>query len=203
MDLELPVVPIKLPYRQEQFCQHIHSGKSQTEAYKLAYGVSGLVAAANSSRMIKGAKVSARLAQIRADSAAASQIDLPFLTKGLLVAYRLGLRTNQSSAASQAMLGIAKLHGFLIEKHQIDAVVRRPAASPDSPDEMSESKWLQDYGPVLDLTLGSTAEPSTEGSASIAEGSDSIDQSPDSITQVQPEVETPEGRPRKPPILGG
>jgi len=37
--------------------------------------------------------------------------------------------------------------------------VRRPASSPESPDEMTESKWLEDYGPILDLTLNSTSEP--------------------------------------------
>ncbi len=64
----------------------------------------------------------------------------------LLKAYDLGMAEKQASAASQAAMGIAKLHGYLIEKHQVDAIVRRPSALPDGPDEMSEADWLEQFG---------------------------------------------------------
>jgi hypothetical protein len=160
MTAHIPIAPVILSDKRERFIRGIIQGLSQRAAYQAVYpNASPAAADAAASRLLRMNKVQARLEQIRQAEAAAAKIDLPYLTGLLTASYRLGLQTNQSSAATQAAMGLAKLHGFLIERHQIDAVVRRPASSPESPDEMSESKWLEDYGPILDLTLNDTASP--------------------------------------------
>jgi hypothetical protein len=39
----------------------------------------------------------------------------------------------------------------MVDKLQLDAIVRKPSESPESPDEMSEEDWLTKYG-VINLT---------------------------------------------------
>ncbi len=158
--------PIKLGDRQEQFCLLIVEGKSANQAYLAAYdGVKKTSAEACASRLLANAKVKARIEQIRADNAANSRVSVPFLTGLLMDAYRLGMSTKQSSAASQAVLGIAKLHGLLIDKQQVDMVIRKPSASPESPDDMSEAQWLGEF----------VQTPMIEHEASPSEASPTID----------------------------
>jgi hypothetical protein len=42
-------------------------------------------------------------------------------------------------------MGIAKLHGLLVDKVQADVLVRKPSASPESPDDMAPDEWLNQY----------------------------------------------------------
>ena len=52
--------------------------------------------------------------------------------------YNMAQQEKQASAAAQAAMGIAKLHGMIIDRAQIDAIIRKPAATTDASDEMSE-----------------------------------------------------------------
>jgi hypothetical protein len=179
--------PIVLPDRQEQFCLAILGGDGPTEAYRKAYGRAPSVCSANGSRLLANARVKARIAQLRAFEAAARKIDLPFLTAGLLKAYDLGLATRQASAAAQAMMGVAKLHGFVIDRAQVDAVIRKPSLDPLSPDEMDESKWLSANAPILELTAGAPSLQSPQSPEGL-EPRDSTDQATPSTDQVHPKV---------------
>jgi len=58
---------VKLPIRQELFCQHVVSGLSATDAYiKAGYKTSKKAASANSIRLIGNDKIEERIAQLRA-----------------------------------------------------------------------------------------------------------------------------------------
>ena len=88
-----------------------------------------------------------RIAQLKAYEAAAQRVSLQSLTEMLAATYRSATADKQqSAAASQAAMGIAKLHGYLVDKHQVDAIVRRPSINPDSPDAMTEDAWLAEFG---------------------------------------------------------
>jgi len=166
-----PTLPIRLTDRQEQFCQQILSGKSQAEAYRIAYGAGQKASEANGSRLIASDRVKARIEQLRQFEAAAQRVSLPFLTAGLYRIAGKAEEAGQHSAAVQAMLGVAKLHGFLIDRTQSELIVRAPSASPTSPDEMTEAQWLAAH--------------------SIAQATHSIEGelSPDSIVEVTPSIE--------------
>lgn len=146
----LPSMPIRLTDRQEQFCQYILGGKAYSEAYRLAYGAGQRASESNGSRMMRNDRVTARIAQLRADADAAGRVSLPFLTGLLRRAYDVGERTNQSSAMAQAAMGMAKLHGFLIDKTQSELIIRRPSMEPSSPDEMTEEQWINQHALTLD-----------------------------------------------------
>lgn len=145
--------PIILGERQEQFCQQVIAGKPFYEAYRIAYGGSTKAAEANSSRLIRSDRVKARIEQIRAHNAAAERVSVPFLTRELYAIAAEARAAGQLSAAQACMMGVAKLHGLLIERHMIDAVVRKPSATTAGPDEMNEASWLQEFGAVIEHSI--------------------------------------------------
>lgn len=149
--------PIVLTDRQEQFCQQILIGKPATIAAQIAYGHSYGVAAVTGSRLLKSVKVTARIEQLRAHEAAAAKISVPFLTRELIATAQEARALAQQSAATAAYGLIAKLHGLIVDKVAIDAVVRKPSSEPASPDEMTESDWLRKHG----LTIEGEVSPAT------------------------------------------
>ena len=68
------------------------------------------------------------------------------LTKMLLKTYDLAVSTKQASAAAQAVMGMGELHGLIVDRAQLEAVIRKPSESPDAPDTMSEDEWAETYG---------------------------------------------------------
>jgi hypothetical protein len=103
-------------------------------------------------RLLSKAVIQTRKSELETQKAlearAASRITVEFLTRELLEVARLAKQDKQLSAASAAMMGIAKIHGMLVEKHIVDAVVRRPSLQPIGPDEMTELEWLKEYSPT-------------------------------------------------------
>ena len=154
----------KLKHAQELFLLLIvEQDLSATEAYAKAYPRCKASAVPScTTRLLKNAKVIARKGELEAEKAlvvrAASRITTEFLTKELLSIARQASLDKQHSAASAAMMGIAKIHGMLVEKHVIDAVVRKPSSQPQGPDEMSELEWLQEYGPTITLEATDSIE---------------------------------------------
>ena len=146
MDISQSAAPIRLTNRQELFAQGVAAGKPASVAYKDAYGGSVRTCEANGSRMMRYAKVAARIGQIQADMAAAARVSVESLTKMLITTYDLAITTKQASAAAQAVMGIGKLHGLLIDKTHLETTLRKPAATPDAADEMTEAEWMSQYG---------------------------------------------------------
>jgi len=169
MNMHSPTIPIKLTDRQEQFCQQILGAKSAAEAYRIAYGVGQKVSEAAGPRLLGSVRVKARIAQLREFESASQRVTLPFLTAGLYRAARLAEATSQPSAMAQALLGVAKLHGFLVDRQQLDVLVRRPSPSPESPDEMSEEQWLAAHSiPQVTTTIDLEPEGSEPSEYSIS-----------------------------------
>jgi len=105
--------------------------------------------------LLKNAKVLARKAELEAQKAvvsrAATRVTAELITRELLEVARLAKQDKQLGAASAALMGVAKIHGMLVEKHQVDALIRRPTTAISGPDQMTELQWLQDFGTVIDV----------------------------------------------------
>jgi hypothetical protein len=153
---ELPFAT-KLKHAQEIFVLLIvEQDHTAVDAYRKAYPLAKETSLAQSaSRLLKNAKVQTRIKEIEQRKAlearAASRITVDFITRELAAVARQATVDKQHSAASQALMGIAKIHGMLVDKHVVDAVVRKPSAQPNGPDEMSELEWLKEYGPTITL----------------------------------------------------
>ena len=81
------------------------------------------------------------------------------LTKMLVDTYNLAILTKQASAAAQSVMGLAKLHGMIIDKTQVDALVRKPSPDPSAESEMSEDDWLAQYGAASAQSPSSEPKP--------------------------------------------
>jgi len=140
----------KVNARQEQFLWLIVDGMSQERAYASIYGEakSREVCSTNASRMLAKANVKARRQEIVAARMATQPITVKFLTTELLAISLEARALGQQSAAVAGLQTVAKLHGLMIDKMQVDALVRKPTESPDAPSEMSEEDWLTKYGVV-------------------------------------------------------
>lgn len=176
--------PIILGNRQEQFCQQILSGKSVTEAYRIAYGAKDKTASEAGSRLSRNIKVVARLEQLKAHEAAARRITLPFLTRELLDTAWEARAIGQHGAASSCYTTIGKMHGLLTDKLQVDVAIRKPSASPDSPDDMTESAWLESAGLVIEHLAQSVDQPIDHLNRSVDSIDDLTDQSIEDISPI-------------------
>jgi hypothetical protein len=104
------------------------------------------------SRLLANAKVKARKAELETARAlavrATTRVTAENLTAELQAIATEARIAKQYAAASAAIMGIAKIHGMLVEKHIVDAVVRRPSLQPIGPDEMTELEWIKEYSPT-------------------------------------------------------
>jgi phage terminase small subunit len=138
----------RLTPQQERFAQLFAAGKSATKAYMEAYGCTQRQADATANRLLKKPHVMKRIGELQAQYAKDSGITIASISVMLKDAYNLGMETKQASAASQAAMGLAKLHGLITDKSEINAVVRHPSMTPDGPDVMTEDEWLAQFGQV-------------------------------------------------------
>ena len=156
----------KVRPKQEQFLWFVVEGMPATRAYAEAYGqhLSEATCAVNASKLLKQTKVVARRNELIAARHARTPVSVEFLSRELLAISGEARALGQGSAAVAAMMGVAKLHGLLVDKVQMDALVRKPTESPEAPAEMSEEDWLTKYGvvnlqPIDAQPMISTAEP--------------------------------------------
>ncbi len=148
----------RLTPRQERFAQDVAAGKIAASAYAEIYGVTKRQASANSARLIIKSHIKKRIAEIQATHAVANAVTVNTITEMLRTAYAIAIETKQASAASAAAYNLAKVHGLVIEKSQVDATMRRPASTPDAPEYMTEEEWVAQFGqgsanPEFDMTV--------------------------------------------------
>jgi hypothetical protein len=61
-------------------------------------------------------------------------------------------------------MGVAKLHGLLVDKVQSDVLIRKPSSSPESPDDLSAEAWLTEYASTKLIENNTKeVEPSSDG----------------------------------------
>ena len=124
-----------------------------SHAYAKVYGEdkSKAVCEVSGSRLLSRAKVKQRRQEMVVAKMAEQPITTTYLTRELLAVGLEARKIGQGSAAVAAYQTVAKLHGLLIDKVQVDALVRKPTESPEAPVEMTEEDWLTKYG-VVNLT---------------------------------------------------
>jgi hypothetical protein len=151
-----------IPAKHEMVLMHVLNGLPGSHAYAMVYGQDRGKATCevNASRILSSAKVKARRAELLAARAAATPISVEYLTREALATVGEARALGQGSAALQGYQFVAKLHGLLIDRQQTDVLIRKPSASPASPDELSAEQWLSEYA----VTNQITKEPEPEGS---------------------------------------
>lgn len=134
----------QIPAKHEMVLLHVLDGMPGSHAYALVYGQDRgkKTCEANASRLLASARVQARKQELLAARAARQPMSAQFLAAEALATASESRALGQGSAAIAAYQLIAKLHGLLIDRQQTEVLVRKPSASPESPDEMSAEQWL-------------------------------------------------------------
>ena len=113
----------KLTSKQEIFAQEIASGKSQSEAYRIAYNAKNMkeetVWKRASELMFNGA-VMGRVNDIRKPAVEAAQLTLETHLQDLLELRELAKKDSKWNAAIQAEIGRGKVAGLYTNKTQVD-----------------------------------------------------------------------------------
>lgn len=136
--------------QHERFCQSVASGKSHKDAYiragyKLPKDDRG---AGNATRMAKRPHIAARIKEIQAHQAARIGVTVDKLVAQLDRMYNLAAKVKHPAAGVGAVMGKAKLLGLIIEKAEVETVVRKPMREPTDKKSMSVEEWQKKFAPA-------------------------------------------------------
>ena len=144
-----PMAKDTLNPKQEAFAFHLARGLPMGEAYRLAgFRATGNHVFENASKLAKSTKVSTKVDQERAKLAEARMIALQ---SGMIVTaqsvgamlaevFRNATADKQHGAAATAAMGLAKLHGLLVER--TEDVTRRATRDPAALREITVDDWM-------------------------------------------------------------
>ena len=115
----------KLTAKQEKFCQEYIKCGNQSEAYRQAYDVSKNTKDesvwVNACKLMADAKVSQRVYELQEKALERTLVTVESLTIELEEARAMAQDTGQPAAMTSASMGKAKIHGFDVQKHQVEA----------------------------------------------------------------------------------
>jgi hypothetical protein len=134
----------KLNARQEAFARGLAEGKSQRQAYIAAgYDSKDKVADECASQVLANPKVRERVAELQAKVAERTVKTVESLVANLDEAIAMARELKQPRAMIDGIMGQGKLLGLVIDRAQVEAIVRRPAPDPDARPGviLSEADW--------------------------------------------------------------
>lgn len=112
----------KLTLKQDAFClAYIETGNA-SEAYRRAYNAENMkpeTINVKASELLSSGKISVRVAELQAAHQRRHNVTVDTLTAQLIEDRALARKNDQASAAIQATMGMAKLHGFLIDRSEV------------------------------------------------------------------------------------
>jgi phage terminase small subunit len=113
-----------LTIKQDKFCRAFvgPAEGNASEAYRTAYNTQNCSMATinrSAKELLDNPKIAARVEQLKAEYAAQNAVTIEEITAGLRRAAESAAAAGQHSAATQALLGLAKLSGLLVEKRQV------------------------------------------------------------------------------------
>jgi phage terminase small subunit len=134
--------------RQERFAQNlVANGMNATAAYRAAgyAGKTEATARAGASELLTNPNVAARISELQQLAAKRHAKTVDTIMADLDQLRDLAIENGQTAAGVAAVMGAAKILGFITDRQQIEAVVHRPAPGPGTEKGMilSEAEWEQ------------------------------------------------------------
>jgi len=113
-----------LTIKQDKFCRAFvgPAEGNASEAYRTAYNAKNMLPSTinrKAKELMDNGKIAARIDELKAEHAHQNAITIEEITAGLRRAAEAAAAAGQQSAATQALLGLAKLGGLLVEKRQV------------------------------------------------------------------------------------
>lgn len=160
----------------------VADGMAPFEAYRRAGGApNGLGAAKGAVAWLEAPQVRARIDAILEARRAAGAVSLEEITDMLRQVYAGARQDAEYGAAHNAAFSLARLHGLVVDRTQID-VIRRPTREPDAPAETSLEGWMKTLPGPKPLELQANP-PEPQGSGLEPQGSEP--QSPNDIKGLE------------------
>ena len=125
---------MSLNARQERFVQSLVAEGMNAIAYKAAgYKGLGNTAEVGAAEILRNPQVKIRLAEVQAEHAERAAITVDDLVDKLAHLYSIAVEDCQTAAGVQAIMGIGRLLGLVIDRQELRAeVIRKPASDPDA-----------------------------------------------------------------------
>jgi phage terminase small subunit len=109
--------------KQEAFaCAYVETGNA-SEAYRRVYSAGRMTQRAvevEASRLLANPKVTLRVSNLKSEHATRHNVTVDSVTEMLKADRELARELNQPAAAVSAIMGLAKLHGLIIDKSKVD-----------------------------------------------------------------------------------
>ncbi len=179
--------------RQDAFARHVAMGTPLGEAYLMAgYRATGNDVYVGGSKLAKVPKILTKIDQVRADMTEARRralattmiVTASTISEMLATVFANATKDKQHGAAATAAMGLAKVHGLLVDK--TEDVTRRAARSPDAPIEIEVEHWLTEQTGLPSPANGAPLEPQEVQDEPAQRGTETVHQSPEgSVPQTQ------------------
>lgn len=111
----------RLTPKQEAFCQAYTSTGNASEAYRASYSAGNMAdgsVRSEASKLLSNPNITQRLDEIYADMQEEHGVTRETITRMLLEDRTLAREQEQAAAAATATMGLAKLHGLIINKSE-------------------------------------------------------------------------------------
>lgn len=122
----------ELTTKQESFAQAYVETGNASEAYRRAYGAENMKETSvhvNASKLLRNTKVALRLDELQKRAQKRHDITIDTLTEMLKADRDLAREIEQPSAAVSAVMGLAKIHGLILDKAQISGDEDNPVVT--------------------------------------------------------------------------
>ncbi len=143
--LYLRAMPTLSNLKWEAFAQAVVQGGPASRAYSKAYSATGNAAEVNAAKLLRKTQVASRVAELQEQVQIRTMVTVEGLTRDLFEIRRQAMAEGKYAAAVSALALIAKIHGLLVDRHQVD-IMNRPAPLPTQLLELSEEEWRRQFG---------------------------------------------------------
>ncbi|WP_287139002.1 hypothetical protein [Mesorhizobium sp.] len=137
--------------KYERFAILVAKGTKQPEAFRK----SGFTAATadnlskNASRLARRPEVKLRIRELQGKQAERIGVSVDMLVGELDQMIRLAKKVKHPAAGVGAIMGKAKLLGLVVDKAEVEGVLRRPMREPGEVKQMSLEEWQKKFAPKL------------------------------------------------------
>lgn len=137
----------KMQHRHRLFAEAYVQGMSKKDAY-LAAGFSGKYTGGPQALLARP-EIRDLVAKLRVRQRYRLNVTMDTLVLDLKNGMELAIATNNASAYVQAVMGLAKLMGFLVERTEHDIyLIPKPALKPGSDVLLSPEEWSRQWAPA-------------------------------------------------------
>ena len=135
---------INLTQKQEDFCLAYVECGNASKAYRQVYDAANMkpeTIHVKASELLSNGKVAVRIVELRQQSADRLDITVEKIAAQLSEDRQLAHEVKQAGAAVSASMGMAKLFGFLTDRHKVQSQIGYVSDEP-----LSDDEWEAKFG---------------------------------------------------------